>query len=385
VTDKDIAILQVVPALDAGGVERTTVEMTAALSQIGWRSLVASQGGRMEPDLSAAGGKLLRLPLASKAPHVMIANALHLARLVRQHRAAIVHARSRAPAWSALIAARMTGVPFVTTYHGFYNASNGVKRFYNSVMVRGKAAIANSQWTAEHIAREYRGARARIVVIPRGVDLAVFHPAAVAPERVARLRQDWAAQPDELVVLLPGRLTRWKGQRVLIDAMAQLARQNQASLLRAVLIGDAQGRRDYKAELRAAIAANGLEGRIVLADHVGDMAAAYLAADIVVSASTDPEAFGRVAAEGAAMGRPVIATDHGGARETVLPNASGLLVAPGNALALANALNALIAAGADVRAAMGAKGRAHIAARYTVDRMCADTIALYRELIAPVV
>jgi glycosyltransferase involved in cell wall biosynthesis len=384
-SDTRPAILQVTPALDAGGVERTTVEIAAALAQAGFRPLVASAGGRLEAQLKDAGGELIRLPLAGKAPHAIVANMFRLAGVIRSQDVKLVHARSRAPAWSALRAARMTSVPFVTTYHGIYNASNALKRFYNSAMVRGDAVIANSQWTADHIAAEYPGVAKRVAVIPRGVDLSVFDPGGVAPDRVTKLRAQWGAKPEDVVALLPGRLTRWKGQLVLINAFAELLRANALGNLRAVLIGDAQGRDDYKEELRSAIRAGNLGERVVLADHVSDMATAYLASDIVLSTSTDPEAFGRVAAEGAAMGRPVIATDHGGARETVLPNMSGFLVPPGDSAALAKTLQVLTAAGADARAAMGVKGRARIAARYTVDRMCADTLALYRALLAPAV
>lgn len=373
------------PALDAGGVERTTVEIAEALAREGFRPLVASSGGRLEPQLAQAGGALIRLPLATKAPHTIIANMARLADVIRSHDVKLVHARSRAPAWSAWRAARITGVPFVTTYHGIYNASNALKRFYNSVMIRADAVIANSQWTADHIAKEYGRKPKRLVVIPRGVDLLTFDPAGVAPDHIAHLREQWGAKLDDIVALLPGRLTRWKGQRVLIDAMAHLARGNALGNLRAVIIGDAQGRTEYENELRDMIEKGGLQDRVILAPHVSDMAAAYLASDIVVSASTDPEAFGRVAAEASAMGRPVIATDHGGARETIIAGESGLLIPPGDPSALADALSHLAQAESDARAAMGAKGRAHIAAHYTVDKMCADTIALYRELLAQAV
>ena len=376
------AILQVIPSLDAGGAERTTVDVAAALAREGWQPLVASRGGRMATELVVSGGELIKLPLDTKAPYALVANAYRLRDLIRTRNIALVHARSRAPAWSALWAARMAKVPFVTTYHGIYNASNPLKRFYNSVMVRADAVIANSQWTAAHIAQKYRVKPKRLVVIPRGVDLAQFDPAGVAPDRIALLREQWTVKQDDIVVLLPGRLTRWKGQLILIDALAKLSRENALGNLRAVLIGDAQGRKKYRDELCSAIENHGFGERVVLAKHIHDMPAAYLASDIVVSASTDPEAFGRVAAEGAAMGRPVVATDHGGARETVLPNESGFLVMPGDTAALADALKRLVLLGADGRAAMGARGRAHIAAHYTVDRMCADTIALYRELAA---
>jgi glycosyltransferase involved in cell wall biosynthesis len=375
------AILQVVPALDTGGAERTTIDLAKALAQEGFVPLVASAGGRMEAELGAAGGELIHLPLDRKMPHVLLANALRLRDVIHKRNVKLVHARSRAPAWSAYLAAKMTGVPFVATYHGIYNAGNSFKRLYNSIMARGEKTIANSEWTAAHIGREHKSRRDDIVVIPRGIDLSRFDPGGVTPEHLAAMRTSWGAKADDVVVLLPGRLTRWKGQLVFIDALSELTKTRQLNGIRAVLAGDAQGRDAYANELREKIAAAGLSSVVVLCGHVADMATAYLAADIVVSASTDPEAFGRVAAEAGAMGRPVIATDHGGARETVLPNVSGILVPPGNAAALAKALERLIAMGAHQRAEMGAAGRNHIARRFTLDRMCADTIALYKQIL----
>ncbi|HEX3675272.1 MAG TPA: glycosyltransferase family 4 protein [Rhizomicrobium sp.] len=376
------AILQIVPALDAGGVERTTIDIAQALTQAGFAAFVVSEGGRMEPSLAEAGGELISLQAASKAPHTIVANAFALARVARERGVKLIHARSRAPAWSGLMAARMAGVPFVTTYHGIYNASNPLKRFYNSVMTRADAVIANSQWTAAHVLAEHKIDPAKLTVIPRGVDLGRFDPAGASPDRVAELRAEWGAAPDDFVALLPGRLTRWKGQRVLIDALAKLAHDNRLANIRAVLIGDAQGRAAYEAELRNAISAADLGGKVRIAGHTDGMPLAYLAADVVVSASTDPEAFGRVAAEAGAMGRPVIATDHGGARETVVEGISGLLTAPGDALALADAIARLAAMDAATLSHMGSAGRAHIVERYSLERMCADTIALYRKLIS---
>jgi glycosyltransferase involved in cell wall biosynthesis len=280
------------------------------------------------------------------------------------------------------MAARRSGIPFVTTYHGIYNASNPLKRYYNSVMVKGDAVIANSQWTADHIAREHHIARKRITIIHRGVDLEEFDPAGVSPERVARLLTQWQTEENQTVVFLPGRLTRWKGQLVFIEALGHLRHAGRLDSVRAVLAGDPQGREAYAAQLRRAIAQNGLADAVQVVPHVADMPAAYLASDIVVSASTDPEAFGRVAAEAGAMGRPVIATGHGGARETVLANRSGLLVPPGDAEALAGAIASLLSTGEESRRAMGEAGRAHVRANFSLDQMCADTIAVYRRLLS---
>jgi len=370
-----------VPRLDTGGAERSTIEIAAALAHAGFEPLVASEGGRMVPELEEAGGEWIELAVNAKAPHRLVANGMRLRDLIRARNVKLIHARSRAPAWSSLWAARMAKIPFVTTYHGSYTGRSALKRFYNSIMARGDAVIANSQWTAAHIRSQYAFAPKKLVAIPRGIDFSRFDPAAAAPERIDALRKQWGAHAGELVILLPGRLTRWKGQDILIAAMARLAKQNALRDVRAVLAGDAQGRIGYEKELRSAIAAAGLSDHVALAGHVSDMPAAYLAADIVVSASTQEEAFGRVAAEASAMERVVIATDHGGARETVIPGVTGLLVPPGDSRALADALKSLVAAGEADRAAMGARGRVHIAGNFTVERMCADTLALYRELL----
>jgi len=375
------ACLQIVPSLETGGAERSTIEIAAALIHEGFTALVASAGGRMVAELEDAGGEWIAMRVNSRSPAMLWANARRIRDLIRVRNIKLVHARSRAPAWSALWAARQAAVPFVTTYHGLYTARTPLKRFYNSVMVRGDAVIANSEWTARHISSEYGSAPKRLVVIPRGVDLARFDPARIPAERVRQLRADWGAADSDIIILLPGRLTRLKGQLVLTAALRKLANESQLNNIRAVLVGDALGRSTYEQELRRAISAAGLERHVVLAGHVNDMPAAYLAADIVVSASTQAESFGRVTAEASATERPVIATNHGGARETVLPGISGLLTPAGDSEALAQALRKLIAAGPVARAAMGEEGRAHIARNFTVERMTADTIALYRELL----
>jgi len=376
-------VLQIVPALDAGGAERTTVDIAKALQEQGWIALVASRGGRMAYELRENGGELIRMDAASKDVRKILANAARFAQLIRERNISLIHARSRAPAWSALMAARRMRVPFVTTYHGIYEAKNPFKRWYNSVMARGDVVIANSQWTAEHIRKTYPSKAKKIVVIPRGIDLAYFDPDKIAPERVARLRAQWHIRPGERVILLPGRLSRWKGQLVFLKALNDLQRSNRLpDRVRGIIAGDAQGRDLYVGELNDAIRRYDLNGTAVVVGHVDDMAAAYRAADIVVSASTEPEAFGRVPPEAAAMGRAVIATDHGGARETLLAGTSGLLALPGNATSLADALADLLSRSAEELDRMGAAGRSHIAANFTVERMCADTLEVYRRLLA---
>ena len=375
------AVLQVVPKLETGGAERTTIDVAAALARQGFLPYVATQGGRMLKELSDVGAKWLPLPVHSKAPQTLLLNAFRLAAIVRTKRISLIHARSRAPAWSAYLAAQMTGVPFVTTYHGIYNARTSIKRLYNSVMARADAVIANSEWTAAHVQNEYRFRPRRLVVVPRGVDLTKFDPHAVATERIDALRRSWGARPGATVVLLPGRLTRWKGHMVLIDALEQLKRHGRLADVRVVFAGDPQGRHAYEKELKERIAASELDHIVRIAGHVTDMPAAYLASDIVVSPSTDPEAFGRVAAEAGAMERAVIASDHGGAREILIPNRTGLLVTPEDSKVLANALSLLLCE-ENKRSAMGKAARKHVASHFTVERMCADTLALYREILS---
>ena len=377
-----IAVLQIVPALETGGAERSTIDIAKALNAAGFRALVASSGGRMEEELYAVGGELIRMELDTKQPLKLLANARALTKLVRRENVAIVHARSRAPAWSAFIAARRTGVRFVTTYHGIYNAGTALKRWYNSVMVRGDAVIANSQWTAEHILSAYPAPPRQLVVIPRGIDLKLFDPATIHGSEVIALRSRWGARLGDRVLLLPGRLTRWKGQLVLIEALARLQREDQLNKVRAVIAGDAQARDGYVGEIEAALDRSGLRPAVMMAGHIGAMPQAYAAADIVISASTDPEAFGRVPPEASAMGRVVIATDHGGARETVLPGETGLLTPPGDAGALAAAIKDLLGRPNDELHAMAEKGRAHVVANYSLEQMQQETLDLYRSLLA---
>jgi glycosyltransferase involved in cell wall biosynthesis len=375
------AILQLVPRLDTGGAERSTVDIAAALAREGFTPLVASQGGRMLAEVEAAGGEWIPMSLASKSPLKLLANVGRLRRLIRARDVKLVHARSRAPAWSALYATRAERVPFVTTYHGAHSDESSLKRFYNSVMLRGDAVIANSQWTAERIRSTYAFQPKRLATIPRGLDLDTLDPVRVSPERIARLRKVWGVRDGETVILFPGRISRRKGQLTFVQALALFGRNEPPGSFRAVLAGDAQGRDDYAAELRRSIERHRVGDVVSIAGHVADMPAAYRAADIIVSASTEPEAFGRVAAEASAMVRPVIATDHGGARETILADISGILVRPGDAVELAAALARLVEAGPATRLSMGACGRAHIVKNFSLPRMTAATLALYRDVL----
>jgi glycosyltransferase involved in cell wall biosynthesis len=379
-------ILQVIPALETGGAERTTIDIAAALAARGDRPLVASAGGRLESELEAAGGVLVQLNVGSKNPAQMALNAMRLARIARRENVDLIHARSRAPAWAALAACRATGLPFVTTYHGVYGERGAAKRLYNSVMARGDAVIANSEYTGQLIAERYGTDPQRIVVIHRGTDLTRFHPDAVVPARRDLIRRQWRLNGSERVVLNLARLTDWKGQRVLIEAAAAPPLANEEDIV-FVLAGDAQGREAYRRELETLIAARRLTNRVRIVGHCADVPAALAAAEVAVVASTEPEAFGRAALEAQAMGLPVVATKLGAAAETVLAppyvaaeSRTGWHVPPRNSEAMARAIAAALALGAADRRALAGRSRAH-AERFSVEEMQTATLRVYDRIL----
>jgi glycosyltransferase involved in cell wall biosynthesis len=371
-------VLQVLPALNSGGVERGTVEMTQAIVRIGGTALVASQGGKLVASVERAGGRHIGLRLNSKDPWVIWRNAARLTEIIRRQHVDIVHARSRAPAWSALLACRRTGAHFVTTYHGLYGEDLPGKRLYNSVMARGERVIAISHYVAEHLAARYRIDPARVRVIPRGVDPSVFDPDAIKPNRMTRILDTWRLPEGARTVVLAGRLTRWKGQSVLIDALAKMGQPD----IFGVLVGSDRGHARYAASLIRQAERLGIVGRLRLVGECDDMPAALLLADVVVNASTKPEGFGRAVIEAQAMRRPIIATDHGGAVETVEPGVTGWRVPPGDADALAAAIAHAFSLSDAARAELGHCARQSVQQSYTTSAMQQATLEVYAELLA---
>ena len=373
-------ILQVIPALGSGGgVERGTVEIAEAIADAGGRALVVSVGGAQVHEIARAGGEHIELPLHSKNPVVIYKNILRLAALIERENVDLIHVRSRAPAWSALYAAKRTKRPLVTTFHGTYNARSFIKRAYNSVMTKGERVIAISAFIAEHVHRFYGVPASRLRIIHRGVDLYRFNPAKVSAERVVQLANEWRLTEGYPVIMLPGRLTRWKGQTVFIEAVAKLERRD----IRCLIVGGDQGRQDYRRELEAMVEKQNLGEIVRIVDHCADMPAAYMLSDAVVSASTDPEAFGRVMIEAQALGRPVIASDHGGARETVLPDKTGWLVPPGDVDALSAALSKVLALDGAARGRLSDAAITNVAENFSKQKMCAKTLEVYNEVLQP--
>ncbi len=380
-------ILQIIPELETGGAERTTVDIAAALVEHGDRAIVLSEGGRLVADLEAAGGEHHVFPARTKNPFSIIANAFRLKRKIEREKVDIIHARSRAPAWSALIAARMAKIPFVTTYHGIYNQKSKAKALYNSVMARGDAVIANSRYTAALIAERHPFARGKIAVVHRGSDLQGFRRQAIPQGRLDALRQEWGIAEGEIVILNVARLTAWKGQRVLIDALIQMAKSGNDRWT-AILAGADQGRAGYRADLESRIAQAGLDKKILLVGHCDDIAAAHALATVAVVASTEPEAFGRAAVEAQASSVPVVVTDIGAAPETVLAppdvaeaERTGWRVEPGNPAALSAALSQMLSMGNEEREALAERALSHVERHFSRKAMAAATLAIYDQLV----
>lgn len=370
-------VMQVLPALRSGGVERGTVDIARALVSAGWKSIVVSAGGPMVHELDRAGATHVQIPVGAKNPLKWRRGYDRLVDLAFQHNVDIIHARSRMPAWLAWRAARRRDVPFVTTFHGRYGDSNPLKKIYNSVMSRGERVIAISQFIAGEVTRRYGVDPARLRVIHRGVDLDLHDPDRVSAERMIKLTTEWRLPDGVPIVMLPGRVTRWKGHEVLIEALARIG----DIPLHCLMVGPYEGKESYKASLEARIAKLGLTPKVHLVGGCNDMPAAYKLADVVISASLDPEPFGRVIIEAQAMGRPVVASNHGGAAESMIDGATGWLVKPDDADALAEGIRKALTMTDQARAEMAEVAINHARSNFSRNDMCARTLAVYCEVL----
>lgn len=371
-------VLQLTPELNAGGVERTTLEVAEGLINTGHTAHVVSAGGRMENELIQMGAHLHRMDIGSKNIFTYGARVSALKKIIKAHKIDIVHARSRAPAWPALKAAKTMGVPFLATYHGIYNAKSALKRRYNAVMTKGPLTIANSNMTKAHIIDEHGLDPEHIIVIPRGVDLSAFDPSEINADDIRRVRISWGVKPSDYVLLLPGRLTEWKGQRIAIDAMSADEISGAAKNTHLIIMGDAQGRQSYVETLKALVREHALDDNIHFTPHSPNMPLMLAACDCVLSTSIEPEAFGRVAIEAGAMGKPVIATAHGGTLETVIPEQTGLWVTPADSRELSQT----------IKAAMNWQdydpvfARNHVIQHFSKRQLQDKTLAVYQRLLS---
>lgn len=375
-------LMQVLPALNSGGVERGTIDIALAAAKTGYTSIVVSEGGKLEQWIKGENIHHIKLPLSSKNPINIYKNINRLAKIIQQYDVDIVHARSRGPAWSAYFAASQEAVKFVTTFHGTYNFDNNLKHKYNAIMTKGQCIIAVSNFIADHINNNYQVDSNKIRVIHRGVDLDHFNPDSVSPSRLISLAHSWRIPEDRPIIMLPGRLTRWKGQAFLLEALSKIPKD----LFYCIFVGDNQGyHTEYTEELGALIKEYNLEGAVHFAGSTQDMPAAYMLADVVVSPSLEPEAFGRVATEAQAMGRLLITTNHGGAKETVRDNETGWLIEAGNALQLSQALRHALSLSDAQRKEMGHVARSHIQQHFNLEQMVEKTLSVYEELLVPAV
>lgn len=376
-------ILQVVPELETGGAEITTWEMAEAIVKAGGRALVASEGGSLSTAIEKAGGEIFNLPVASKNPFTMWANIRRLAQLMRDEKVDLIHGRSRAPCWSSLLAARRVRRPYLATYHSKVHETPRLKVFYNSVMTRGRLTIANSHFTAARIFQVHGIRETALRVIPRGCDPAALDRKRFSEADIKNKRAQWGVPASAFVIICPARLTSWKGQHILLHAVHQLKSDTAPYV---VCVGDAQGRDEYVETLKAITKSTDMQNRLVLAGHENDMPAAYAAADLAVMPSTIAEPFGRTTIEAQAASLPVIASDAGGFRETVIAKAadaggSGFLVTPDHAEDLAAAIDEALAMSVSERQKLGENGRVNVLENYTRTAMCNRTLQVYKELI----
>ena len=370
-------LLQVLPALQSGGVERGTIDIAAASSNAGFRSFVTSEGGAMVPQLYQGNTKHFTLPLNNKNPIEIYRNSKRLAKLIRENNIHILHARSRAPAWSAYFAAKETDCKFVTTFHGIYHINNALKHYYNSIMTKGEKVIAVSEFTAAHILENYTIDESRLVTIQRGADMETFNPENISQQRIVQQAARLCIPTDKRIIMMPARISKWKGHMFLLEALQALPREQFYCLF----LGDDKGHMEYRRRIEKQIAEYGLQDNVGIAGNTKDMAAAYMLADVIVSASIEPEAFGRVAIEAQAMGRPLVATAIGGSCETVVDGKTGWLVPPLDTAAMTQALRTALSLNEEERLQMGKVSRQHIQDHFSLDGMCSKTIELYHGLL----
>lgn len=371
-------VLQVLPELEHGGVEWGTIQVAEALKQHGYDNFVASEGGRLVHELNKIGVKHFTLSLKTKNPFKMYLNSLKLEKIIKENGINIVHARSRAPAWSAYWAAKRAGVKYMTTFHGTYGLGpHGIKKFYNRVMTYGRLIIAISNHIKKHMIDNYQVDPAKIRLIPRCVDVDKFSPHAVTQERIVRAISDNNLPEDLPIIALVGRITRWKGQHLLVEAMS-LIKHKEAY---AIIVGSDQGRVNYTEELKKSAKKLGVDGRIQFIGESFDIPALLMVSDIVLSTAIEPEAFGRAAIEGQAMGKIVLASNIGGSLENLIDGVSGKLFQSNDAKSLAEAIDWALDLPLAERKAISAAAIKNVHDNFTKQIMCDKTINVYKELL----
>jgi glycosyltransferase involved in cell wall biosynthesis len=380
----NLKVLQVIPKLGYGGAETGCYDLAHYLPENDCGSYIVTSGGELLKFIDKKKVKIIKLPVHSKNPLIIFINFLALICVILINNISIVHARSRAPAWSCLLAAKITGRKFVSTFHGTYNFNSKIKRFYNSVMVRSDLIIAGSNFIFSHIKENYAkylDAKKKLLVIFRGINVDYFDPTSKLDSDEKKLLKEWQIEKDKKIILLPGRLTGWKGQEVFIEAVNLVNIELGYEAFFAVILGSDQGRDLYKKKLIRLTEQHRLVNQVKFIDHCKDMALAYKVSDIVVSASIEPEAFGRVAVEAQSMERPIIASNIGGSNETVIDEKTGFLFESNNAKSLSKKILKVLSMDEASLQSIGKEGRKNIIQKFNVEKMCFSTYSEYKRII----
>ena len=381
-----IKVLQVIPKLGYGGAETGCYDLAHFLSENNCRSYLITSGGPLLKYIKKDKVKLFRLPVHSKNPLLMIINSIFITFIILFFNISIVHARSRAPAWSCLLATKLTRRKFVTTFHGTYNFNNSLKKFYNSVMVRSDLVIAGSNFIFSHICENYEkylnNKNRKLLVIFRGINSEYFSQKNVSNAKLQKQIKEWQIDKDKFIILLPGRLTNWKGQIVFVEALNILNQQTYVKPFSAIILGSYEDRKVYYKRLLSLVEKYRLNQKIKFISFCKEMPLAYKLADVVVSASIEPEAFGRVSVEAQSMEKPIIASEIGGSKETIVKNKSGLLFKPGDPISLAEKLKEILSLDENASKLMGIEGRKNVLKKFDVEKMCNSTITEYKKLIS---
>ena len=382
---KKIKVLQVIPKLGYGGAETGCYDLAHFLPEQGCKSFIVTSGGALLKFIKKEKVKVFRLPVQSKNPILILFNAIIISLIILIYNINIVHARSRAPAWSCLIATKITSRKFVTTFHGTYNFSNRFKKFYNSVMVRSHLIIAGSNFIFSHINKHYGdfllNRKRKLLVIFRGINTNYFNPQKISFSKIEKFSKKNSIDRDKFIILLPGRLSFWKGQKIFIEALKLLSEQNNNQPFEGIIIGGDQGRSVYKKQLIALVERYRLKKIIKFIDHCDEMPVAYKIANLVCSCSSEPEAFGRVSVEAQSMGIPIVASDIGGSIETIVKDKTGFLFKSGDSNALTNAIIMVMQKDYNSLKSIGFEGRKNILKKFDVDKMCHTTFTEYKKLI----
>jgi len=377
-------VLQVIPKLGYGGAETGCYDIAHFLSENDCGSFLATSGGALLKFIKKDKVKLIRLPVHSKNPFLILFNTFVLVLYIIFFKINIVHARSRAPAWSCYFASLLTRRIFVTTFHGTYNFKSNLKKFYNSIMLRAKLTIAGSNFIFSHINEnynEYLSKEKKLRVIFRGINVDYFNAKNISALKQEKLKQEWSLSSNKFTILLPGRLTYWKGQEKFIEALNILIEDYDISNFQAIILGSDQGRKVYSKKLVNLVQRYSLNKKVNFFPHCKEMPLAYSLADVVVSASVEPEAFGRISVEAQSMGKPIIASNIGGSKETIINKKTGFLYKYDDPRELAKILNTVIQLSPDELKSIGNEGRKNITKKFDVETMCQSNLKEYRRLI----